>query len=360
MKQLTIEPKEAGNIIKFGKLPLLTRSLATMADMDNVVQIKVEGRYYAVELRPSSLEEALNELRNNAAWDKYIKEEVVEEEQPQPQNNNTSHYQTGLLRFNKLKEMSENGELDKCKDRLDICEKLGFERKINGTGYNWISTQIRKGYLEEDLLQYNKQNSGEYKYSLTGLEPNYTGNKHIRERISLKPVKTGQKLEDLGFVSLNQNLPSSKPRIRPYVKRNPRTPGLDYAGRPVERGNLSLWEWLNRDDYIVNKLFISDTGRPLIEKTVDYDDICLIFLNEGLPDRRSRNPAQKGKTAQNYTNVVIAQLLRKGILQKEEQEDGNKRYSLTLVKGGTYARGLYAVIQKGKYGWDPKSYRRIV
>lgn len=369
MAKLTIKPKEEGSTIKFGKLPIFTRSLTAMADMDNVVQLKVEGRYYAIELRKtiSPLEEALEKLKVDSTQFSNMKVtwEDKPEDEPEKEKPEASHYQTGLSRFNKLKELDESGELAKCKDRLDVCEKMGFERKINGTGYNWISTQIRKGYLEEDLLQYNKQNSGEYKYSLTGIEPNYTGNKHIRERVKLKAVSEPQEklsdgLEKLGFVNLGQDQKPTKPRTRPYTKRASRTPGVDYAGRPIKRGDLSLWEWLNRDDYIVSKLFISDTGRPLMEKLVDYDDICLIFLAEGLPDRGKRNPAQKGKTAQNYTNVVIAQLLRKGIMQKEQDADGNQRYGLTLTKGGAYARALYNTIREGEYGWDSKGYRRIV
>lgn len=99
----------------------------------------------------------------------------------------STHYNTGILRFNKLKELENNGGLAFCKNRLDICECLGFERRIGGTGYNWISAQIRKGYLSEILLQFDKQNMGEYEYHLTGLEPNYSGNKHIQERVILKP-----------------------------------------------------------------------------------------------------------------------------------------------------------------------------
>lgn len=67
MKQLTINPKEEGTTIKFGKLPIFTRSLTHWSDMDNVVQLKVEGRYYAIELRqrqPSPLEEVLEQIKN--------------------------------------------------------------------------------------------------------------------------------------------------------------------------------------------------------------------------------------------------------------------------------------------------------
>lgn len=67
MKQLTINPKEEGTTIKFGKLPIFTQALTHWSDMDNVVQLKVEGRYYAIELRqrqPSPLEEVLEQIKN--------------------------------------------------------------------------------------------------------------------------------------------------------------------------------------------------------------------------------------------------------------------------------------------------------
>ena len=363
MRQLRINPKEVGSTIKIGKLPIFTRSLTAMADLNDVVQIVVEGRYYAVELRKSGLEKALDEMREQmgayttnytTVTETETPVEAKEEQQPAVEEKFTpfkTHYQIGRDRFKQLKELEKSGALAECKNRLDICEKLGFEPQIRGTGYNWLSNQVKKGFLEERLVRYNKQNSGEYEYHLTGLEPNYSGNKHIAERAK------SQGLEEMGFVNLSK--PAKQMQVK--VKRHPRAEGVDYAGRPVERGHLSLWEWLNRDDYVISKLFLSDTGRPLLEKLVDYDDICLVFLNEGLPDRGKRNPAEKGKTAQNYTNVVIAQLLRKGILQKDEESgDGKKMYSLTLTKGGAYARSLFKTIREGKYSWDAKNYRRFV
>lgn len=352
-KQLTIRPKEVGSVIRFGKLPIFTRSLTTMADMDNIIQIVVEGRHYAVEMRKSGLEKALEKVYQQQMTKSPQPEKIVEapeKETKWEEFDTKSHYQKGKARFQRLKDLAENGELESCKNRLDLCDKMGFERKISGTGYNWLSMQIRKGYLGEELLRYNKQNSGEYRYYLTGKEPNYTGNKHIAERAK------SQGLEEMGFVNLSK--PAKQMKVK--VQRRSRADGTDYAGRPLERGDLSLWEWLNKDDYAVNALFVSDTGRPLVEKMVDHDDFCLLFLNAGLPDRGKRSPAQKGKTAQNYTNIVITQLLRKGVIQKEESESGKKMYGLTLTKGGAYARGVYATIREGAYDWDEKSHRRVI
>ena len=174
MKQLIINPKEKGTTIKFGKLPILTRSLTHWSDMDNVVQLKVEGRYYAIELRPtppSPLELALEKIRE-ATEEGNLKitcEELEDEKSTEEIEKNTptetksafkTHYQIGRDRFEQLKELERTGELAKCKNRLDICRKMGFRPvRRRGPGYNWLSNQIKKGYLEEELVKYNKQNS---------------------------------------------------------------------------------------------------------------------------------------------------------------------------------------------------------
>lgn len=151
MRQLAINPKEKGTTVKFGKLPIFTRSLTHWADMDNVVQLKVEGRYYAIELRKSGLEKALDEMREQMGTyttnytitetetETETPVEAKEEQQPTVEEKFSpfkTHYQVGRDRFKQLKELEKSGVLAECKNRLDICEKLGFEPQIRGTGYN--------------------------------------------------------------------------------------------------------------------------------------------------------------------------------------------------------------------------------
>ena len=365
MKQLTINPKEEGSTIKFGKLPIFTRSLTHWLDMDNVVQLKVEGRHYAIELRKSGLEKALDEMREQmgtyttnytiAKTETETPVEVKEEQQPVVEENFTpfkTHYQVGRDRFRQLKELEKSGALAECKNRLDICEKLGFEPQIRGTGYNWLSNQVKKGFLEERLVRYNKQNSGEYEYRLTGVEPNYTGNKHIQDRAELKSVSYPQKklsngLEELGFTNL-----SSKPASKPQ----PRKEGYDYAGKAIEQGDLSLFEWLKCQDYLIYKLFIYGNGQPAMDKVVDYEDIVLTFIDAGMPD--SKIGKTKGKSARRTANMAVGQLLRAGIFTKEEPTDkGIARYSLSVQKGGVYARGVYRTVSAHAYEWDSRKGR---
>ena len=348
MRQLTINPKEKGTTVKFGKLPIFTRSLTHWSDMDNVVQLKVEGRYYAIELRKSGLEKALDEMReqmgvyttNYTITETETPVEVKEEQQSAVEEKFTpfkTHYQVGRDRFKQLKELEKSGALAECKNRLDICEKLGFEPQIRGTGYNWLSNQVKKGFLEERLVRYNKQNSGEYEYRLTGLEPNYSGNKNIREKAKSKT------LENLGFVNLSG---SAKP------KKERQT---DYLGRPIEQGDLSLFEWLKSTDYLVYKLFVFGNGQVSLNKKVDYDDICLVFLEAGLPDKRGRDMRSKGRSAQNVANMTIARLLAKGVLEKSET--GEQKYCLAFPKGSAYAKAVYQTISDKTYDWIPKKGR---
>lgn len=359
MRQLRINPKEKGTIVEFGKLPIFTRSLTKKADMDNVVQIKVEGGYYAIERRPSPnpLEEALKKLAEKvdsgyvtAEISEIPEEEVKEEQQPAEEEKFVpfkTHYQVGRDRFNRLKELEKSGALAECKNRLDICEKMGFEPKNGGTGYNWLSNQVKKGFLEERLVRYNKQNSGEYEYRLTGLEPNYSGNKNIQEKAKPKTVKKDNSLENLGFVNLSGD-------SKPAVKKERQT---DYLGRPIEQGNLSLFEWLKSTDYLVYKLFVYGNGQVSLNKVVDYDDICLVFLEAGLPDKRGRDMRSKGRSAQNVANMTVARLLAKGVLEKSES--GEQKYCLTFPRGSAYARAVYQTISAKTYDWIPKKGRTL-
>ena len=281
MKQLTINPKEKGTTIKFGKLPILTRSLTHWSDMDNVVQLKVEGRYYAIELRKSGLEKALDEMREqmgtyttNYKVDSgidcatYSKMKIVEKEEETDEKTPAesespfkTHYQIGRDRFEQLKELGRTGELAKCKNRLDICRKMGFYPvRRKGPGYNWLSNQIKKGYLEEELVKYNKQNSGEYRYHLTGEEPRYSGNKKIQEKTAAKKAeKLTNELERLGFTSLSE--PSLENKI--VDKKDP-------------------IQWLKPHDYVIYKLFLYGNGQVSMGKAVSFDEVRSIFAD--VPD----------------------------------------------------------------------------
>ena len=261
-KQLTIRPKEAGSIIKFGKLPLFTSSLTHWADMDNVIQLKVEGRYYAIELRKSGLEKALDEMREQmgtyttnytiAETETPVEEKEADASAPEFTEYKTQ-YQVGRERFEKLKELDRTGELAECKTRVDICKKMGLDAQHGTPGYNWVSNQIRRGYLSEELVKYDKQNTGEYRFQMTGVEPAYSGNKNIKEKTAEKKAeRLTNELEKLGFTSLSEN-PTATP----------------------SQGDPRIW--LKTYDYIIYKLFVYGNGQVSMGKAVSFDEVKDIF-----------------------------------------------------------------------------------
>jgi len=351
MKQLIINPKEKGTTIKFGKLPIFTRSLTHWSDMDNVVQLKVEGRYYAIEQRPtppSPLFEAVDKLYKASLGksdfqevkvtcelpeDDEIAEEckadveeanepVVYTSTPKPKTTPKSktpfqtHYQVGRIRFERLKELERTGELAKCRNRWDICKKIGFERTEvrHNPGYNWVSNQIRKGFLSEELIKYNKQNSGIYRYRLTGIEPSYSGNKHVEDKTAKKKAEElTNELEQLGFTNLSENpttLPQNDPRI-----------------------------WLKTYDYVIYKLFVYGNGQVSMGKAVSFDEVKEIFT------------WNSNKQAGRIANVALTHLVHKGVLEKAQPDlrNGDNIFSLTVAKGGQYARYIYNVVSNGAY-----------
>ena len=361
MKQLTIKPKEAGTTIKFGKFPIFTRSLTHWLDMDNVVQLKVEGRHYAIEQRPtppSPLFEAVDKLCKASLGksgfqevevtcelpedDEVVKEckaDVEEANEPAPKfTEYKTQYQVGRERFEKLKELGRTGELAECKTRIDICKKLGLDARRDTPGYNWVSNQIRKGYLSEELVKYDKQNIGEYRFRMAGVEPAYSGNKNIKEKTAEKKAeKLTNELEKLGFTNLSA---TPKP-----VQRNREEPL-----KPFVRGNLELAQWLKPQDYLIYRLFVYGNGQVSAGKAVPFDDIRNVLLE--LPDVKTKKTrGSSEKAAGRIANVVILQLTKKGVLAKEQPELVNKDniFSLTLLKGGQYARKVYYTVSRGAY-----------
>lgn len=345
MKQLAINPKEAGSIIKFGKLPIFTRSLAHWSDMDNVVQLKVEGRYYAVEYRHKPLQEntQLRELLNDLNRmgkvgveiapiesstelpedDEVARECKADVEEAKEEATPKTQYQIGRERFERLRQAEKSGELAKCRSRRDICRllELEYSETRHTSGYNWVSNQIMKGYLGEKLIKYNKQNSGEYRYYLTGRSPRYSGNKKIKEKTAEKQVRgLTNELEKLGFT----NLPGT-------VAQTPSTTDPARLLKPY--------------DYIIYKLFLYGNGQVDMKKAVNFEDVREVFAQSSFMEGKSSNYA--GRMA----NVMLVHLLRQEVLEKAQDGVRNKDniFSLTITKGGQYARQVYTTVSNGRY-----------
>lgn len=257
--QLSIKPKFTGSTIKFGKLPLLTRSLTALASMDDVAQLVVEGRYYAVEIKGK-------DAKATSTTD-----EAVE----------------SLLKA--------------------IAKKDGF-----------VPARV-----EEKPVQ----------------------------KAQPKKVQPKKTLSDLGFVDL-QSADSNKPKTPPRVP---------VKKESVKRGNLSLFDWLKVQDYVVEKLFVSKMGQPLMNKTVDVDDVRLAIMEAGVEDTR-KGSSERGSNAARLSNVAVALLCRAGVLATGfDTENGGKRiYQLSIDKGGNYARKVHQTVSRGEYPINPKTGRRDV
>lgn len=100
------------------------------------------------------------------------------------EKNKISLKRKGELRFEKLKEIAENGALQKCKTRSDVAQAVGYGDGIEQrkAGYAWVRKQVKDGKLIERLAGRNPMNNqAEYEYSL--------GEEKFVPYIEPKPVK---------------------------------------------------------------------------------------------------------------------------------------------------------------------------
>ena len=80
--------------------------------------------------------------------------------------------QRGKLRFEKLKEAFENGELQKAKTRADVARLVGFTSEQYKTGYSWVMNMLTRKHLIERISGLSKNGRAEYEYTL-GTDPDY-------------------------------------------------------------------------------------------------------------------------------------------------------------------------------------------
>lgn len=80
--------------------------------------------------------------------------------------------QRGKLRFEKLKEASENGGLQKAKTRADVARLVGFTSAQYKTGYSWVMNMLTRKHLIEHISGIGKNGRAEYEYTL-GTDPDY-------------------------------------------------------------------------------------------------------------------------------------------------------------------------------------------
>lgn len=93
----------------------------------------------------------------------------------------------GKIKFERLKNLSETGELLKATCRGDVATLLGYNEDEFRKGYSWVSNMIIRGYLKERTLGLTPSGKILHEYSLTGALPRYyheeQRNKKTRKKV---------------------------------------------------------------------------------------------------------------------------------------------------------------------------------
>lgn len=87
--------------------------------------------------------------------------------------NTQSVRELGKIKFDRLKELSETGELLKATCRGDIVKLIGYNEDEFRKGYSWVNNMIVRGYLNERTLGVTPSGKILCEYSLTGAQPRY-------------------------------------------------------------------------------------------------------------------------------------------------------------------------------------------
>lgn len=100
-------------------------------------------------------------------------------------------FERGKLRFDKLKEMDEQGRLCLAHNRYEVANLVGYTEEQRLTGYRWVSNMVTNGYMSEVLLGHGTDGKPEYEYHIIK-EPAYKpfagryGDKAIPRKSTLK------------------------------------------------------------------------------------------------------------------------------------------------------------------------------
>ena len=100
-----------------------------------------------------------------------------------------NHFKKGELRWKRIEEKEADGTLSNARNRMDLVEMLGSERKY-GAMYNWVSNMITRGFIKETMLGFGSDVKMEYEYH-TIKSPNFSPAKNANKgrKVSSKPNK---------------------------------------------------------------------------------------------------------------------------------------------------------------------------
>ena len=99
--------------------------------------------------------------------------------------NQLNKREQGRLRFQRLQELEQSGELSNASTRGELAELAGYPRESN-TGVSWVNNMIRRGYIKETIMGTDKGKVLK-EFHLTSKIPDYdyrklrAKNKAIRE-----------------------------------------------------------------------------------------------------------------------------------------------------------------------------------
>lgn len=111
---------------------------------------------------------------------------IFSKEMKDKMNEPINHFKRGELRWKRIKEYEDDGTLSRAKNRMDIVEMLGSERKY-GAVYTWVSNMITRGFMKETMTGINNNGKMEYEYH-TVKAPNFSPAKNANK--GRKIIKT--------------------------------------------------------------------------------------------------------------------------------------------------------------------------
>lgn len=136
--------------------------------------------------------------------------------------------QLGKLRFQKLKDLEEKGELASASTRNELATLVGFQ-KGDKTGVSWVNNMIARGYVAEHLVGFENGKMRK-EFHLTNKEPDYDFTRRV------KAMRAG--LERYNRVQ--QTAPVVNPQ--PIQKQE--------HNIQIEKGDLKITATLNGEDIV--------------------------------------------------------------------------------------------------------------
>ena len=110
---------------------------------------------------------------------------IFKKETKEAMKKDLSVRQRGKLLFSRLQELDNNGMLSKAKNRADVATMVGYTAEQAKAGYSWVSNLIRRGNLNETILEWTPSGKMVAEYHI-GKAPDYDYQETRRRRDSRK------------------------------------------------------------------------------------------------------------------------------------------------------------------------------